>query len=351
MENSSMESTLDTIAMHGFNPVHLAIFLVFVMPLWFISVAGNAVILVSICRYKTLHRPSYYLIAALSLSDITYPLIAFAPATYLAFVKNHLTCMPIEQFYLLLPSSISTVASFTMLVTLSAERYCSIAFPIFHRKAVTSRRVFGITVLNWVICVLASPALLYPYSDNELHAFSSCSPYTLRFIIIVTCFGFSGLIFLSAFNLHFLVLIKRRFRTHVTRNKSPQENKTTRSVKNTYSSGTKASKAVSIIVAFFTLCWLPETLYLILEGINYRRDTTIPVVQVGRKVYVAIFVLNGAINPLVYARQVPHFRSAWRKLLGKPTNRVTNITQRHAMNMKVNTVSQNQMRLESVHML
>ena len=78
METSLLKNQTLDIGIYQFHPLHLTLYLVLMIPLWFIDVIGNVLVLLCVYREKQLRRPSFYLVAALSLADITF----LSSATY-----------------------------------------------------------------------------------------------------------------------------------------------------------------------------------------------------------------------------------------------------------------------------
>ena len=313
--------TFNAEMVYQFHPVHLIVYLLVGIPLWFFNVIGNALVLICVYREKNLHKPSFYLVAALSLSDMCFPLLGFVPLTYTAFVKNPSVCTPVVQFYAMVPGHMVAMTSFLTMVTLSAERYCSIAFPIFHRKSVTTRRIGGAIVFNYIMSG-ATAITLYPFAN---YTNPSCPPFPFEFAIMVSISGVIGLVPLTLLNIHLLILIKRRVRSETLRRTHPSSTELESTVdRNARNASTKASKAVSIVVGVFILSWLPQMLCLFIEAVNYKRVVNLALLEFGRKSFILVFVLNGAVNPIVYARQIPLFRSAFRKLLRPPNNQINN---------------------------
>ena len=306
------------ISIYKFSSLHLTLYLVVTLPLWFINVGGNILVLLCVYREKQLRRPSYFLIAALSLADVTFPIFGYIPTTYQAFAKNPLVCDPLVQSFLSTPSTFAGFTSFLTLVALTSERYLSIAFPVLHRKTVTTRRVLALAIFNWTLsacmCVAAYP--FRPSSQERLY----CVPFQFGILMIAVPFGFVGLILLSSLNAHLLILIKRRLRKDAERNAISRSSE---AEVRRGSMNAKASKAVSTVVIFFVISWLPVTLFLLLEAVNYTISVDYTLLEVGRKLLSVAFLVNGAINPIVYARQSPQFRSAFKKRFGRSSNQVS----------------------------
>ena len=326
MEPSLERNQTLNIGTYEYHPLHLTLYLVFTIPLWLLDVIGNVLVLLCVYREKQLRRPSYYLVAALSLADVAFPVFGYVPTTYNIFNKDPWVCDPVIQFYLLIPSNTAAFASFLILITLTSERYLSIAFPVYHRKTVTTRRVFAVVAFNSILsaftCITLYP--MKPSSSQRLY----CAPFQLVYLATAVPFGFIGLILLFFLNAHLLILIKRRLRKEAERNASENSDVQIRR----RDMNAKASKAVSTVVIFFVICWLPVTLFLLMEAVNYTIYVNVTLLEVGRKSFSAVFLINGAINPIVYARQSPQFRSAFRKLLGRQSNQVLDVTEVQTMN-------------------
>ena len=319
MMGGSMDfnNTEDVCSFH-FSSLHLTLYLVVTLPLWFMNVVGNSFILLCVYQEKQLRRPSYFLIAALSVADITVPFFGYITTTIQEFVKNPWVCDPFVQSFLSTPSTFAGFTSFLTLVALTSERYMSIAFPVLHRKTVTTRRVLAVVTFNWILSACACVAG-YPFRPSTLQRLY-CAPFQLGILAIAVPFGFVGLILLSSLNAHLLILIKRRLRRDAERHTASQSSEAEIRRGNM---NCKASKAVSTVVIFFVISWLPITLFLLSETLNHTIDVNCTFLEVGRKLLSVSFIVNGAINPIVYARQNPQFRSVFKKRFGRPSTQVS----------------------------
>ena len=337
MENTTVATVvqLDDEIYRDITPFPLAVFLVVVIPVWIVNVVGNALVLVCVFRDKKLHRPSYYLVGALSLADISYPLLGFGPMTYALLVHSPHVCTARIQYLLMATGNILVTVSFFTLLLLTAERHCSIAFPIFHRKVVTNRRISAAVVCLW-FCSAAATIVMYPFARNDTAA-PLCGPFSFEFAGMVCGFGFIGLVGLSFLNGHLLFLLRKRTRKIVERQNLALNGAAQNSVRNDIAS-TKATKTVTIVVTFFILCWLPATTCCVFEFISYKLLVRYEILEIGRRAFVVLFTINGAINPVVYARQNPHFRAAFRKILGRETNQVSHSEKTSSQGMSLNAI-------------
>ena len=266
MEGSIELNKTEDLMIYHFNYLHLTVYLIFTIPLWCINVVGNVLVLLCVYREKQLRRPSYYLIVALSLADIAFPLFGYVPLTYRTFIRTYRTCDPAIQFYLLIPTITAAFASFQTLLTLTSERYLSIAFPVYHRRTVTTRRVLALVVFHWILSALTSCVSAYPFKPPTLRRLY-CVPFQMSYLVITLPFGIIGLLLLSSLNAHLLFLIRRRLRKEAERKATSQKDD---AQIRRGSMNAKASKAVTIVVIFFVICWLPAILLLLLEAVNYK---------------------------------------------------------------------------------
>ena len=78
----------------------------------------------------------------------------------------------------------------------------------------------------------------------------------------------------------------------------------------------KAINNLTIVVGAFAICCVPFAIYLLF--VSRRSDPVTepsPVVEFLRVIFLAMMVVNSAINPVIYALKFPQYSKSFRKLL------------------------------------
>ncbi|XP_062258262.1 olfactory receptor 6N2-like [Platichthys flesus] len=145
---------------------------VFSLLLYSFIVSANLVIILVISRERSLHKPMYMFIAALSINSL-YGSTGFFPRFLMDLVSDshlisRLACF--TQIYV-----IYTYASyeFTILGIMAYDRYVAVCQPLHYHRQMTSRTVFNLLVSAWffptffITAVIPLSAVL-PLCGNEI---------------------------------------------------------------------------------------------------------------------------------------------------------------------------------------
>ena len=119
------------------------------------TIALNTITILACWKSKELRkRKSYFLIALLSLNDLTIGILG-GPSVVTLTVKTLIQKSHCTTFILFEFTARGLIGlSFTTLFLLNLERYCSIVHPFFHRAEVTKLRLFGMTLVLWSLAIL-----------------------------------------------------------------------------------------------------------------------------------------------------------------------------------------------------
>ncbi|XP_037646589.1 olfactory receptor 6N2-like [Sebastes umbrosus] len=145
---------------------------VFCLLLYSFIVCANLVIILVISRERTLHEPMYIFIACLSVNSL-YGSTGFLPRFLMDLLSDtHLISRPacLTQIYI-----IYTYASYelTILGIMAYDRYVAVCHPLHYHRKMTSKTVFKLAALAWIVPAFGITTCIYlaarlPLCGNEI---------------------------------------------------------------------------------------------------------------------------------------------------------------------------------------
>ena len=304
-------------------PLYIAVIFTVHIPLWILNVGGNSLVIISVYREHNLRQPTYLLIAALAIADIFLPLFAYPPSIYAVMVENQYTCSAGTRTYFFFLTYACAAASFFHIMAITFERYIGVTKPLHYRIIVTNRRIFGLSIVMWVMSFLLAFASL-PIGRNiedPLRPVCTLPEPSSLFSFLVFCCCIMGMVFISVVYIHIYLVARRHWTLmrnvrkkaamlcnlkKVGRDESESEDDDDADL--------KATKTIGIIVAFFVLCYLPMSLRYLFEGIRSSMHLSRAVWIFIKRFSETFGLLNGAINPIVYSQQNSNFRQAFKNI-------------------------------------
>lgn len=310
-------------------PLYITIILIIHGPLWILNVGGNSLVVLAVYRERNLRRPTYALIAALATADIVFALFAYPPSIYAVIVENRYTCAVGTRKYFFVLTYVCATASFFHIMAITFERYIGISKPLRYHEIVTMRRIVYLEAFIWTTSLLIGASAVFKESDNDpmrpdCKRSTTSSPFSLVSFLLLSV----GFLVITLVYLHIYRIARRHWRDMQAERKKALAlgNKKTQNFDSQTSSDDtqfKATKTIGIIIVFFVICWLPTATRYFFEGIGasvYVSWTTWILVK---RISETFWLLNGVINPLVYARRNSQFRHAFKDIIKCSVKRYT----------------------------
>ncbi|XP_010870033.1 sphingosine 1-phosphate receptor 3a [Esox lucius] len=259
-------------------------------------VLENITVLLALWRNKRFHSRMYYLIGNLALSDLL---------AGVAYVVNIFTSGR-QTYFLTPPQWLAREGS--MFVALSASTFSLLAIGIErHMTMVRLRpceasgrgRLLGLLGACWAVSVLLSalPSLGW----NCLEHLASCSTVLPLYQKSYVAFCISVF---SALLVAIIILYIRIYRLVTSSGRRVSSRPSERSL--------ALLRTVVIVLGLFVFCWAPLFLLLLLDvGCSPKLCPVLYQVDW----FIALAVLNSALNPLIYTLSSREMRAAFFKLL------------------------------------
>lgn len=282
---------------------------------------GNAVVLVSIIKTRSLQTLSNFFLASLSTADLVVGLIInplYITVTSLGVWTN--TTHPLYKMenFMWIQSLIATTFS---LAAVSVDRYIAVTRVFRYQEIMTKSRCITSIVFIWLFSVVFASSTLYTPETNSSLLWTICliSSFGLPFIVIIFCY--------------FHILKTSRYQARRIASLHSHDVKKRKDVLRNH----KATYTIGIIILVFVSFFTPNFVFSIL-ALTTSNNCTMN--RIYRNWLWSLWILftSSAINPWIYAIRSTEFRTAMKRVLRfKKSNVVTfsrghqGSTGRHAM--------------------
>ena len=261
-----------------------------------VTIIGNAIFFVTISYTPSLHTPSNVLLACLSLSDILVGVLCQPLFIAVILQPSQPCCMRLDQVYnftfLVLAGT-----SFSLLVLITGDRFLAIFYPFKYIEFASCRKSTYIAIVVFTACLLyaAMDALFYKRAQ-------------ILFILVET----SLMILTLSFNVISYILIYRVIH---------QKRRTVRAVEKSdelsHRQTNRTDRVKTNTVAFILLAFIGCTTPYIANATQMLLYYTKQIKFMPHFMEWTdfLFLLNSAINPLIYFLRRSDFRQAAKRLL------------------------------------
>ncbi|KAF7703097.1 sphingosine 1-phosphate receptor 1 [Silurus meridionalis] len=280
--------------------------LLFIIVCCFI-ILENVLVLLTIWRTKKFHKPMYYFIGNLALSDLLAG-VAYT-ANILLSGANTNKLSPTQWFFREGSMFVALAASVFSLLAIAIERHLTMLKMKLHNSGNTCR-VFMLISTVWLIAAILGglPVMGWNCIDSMKNCSTVLPLYHKTYILFCTTV-------FSVILMAIVVLYARIYALVRTRSR----NLVFRKVSNGRGSGNKSSeksmallKTVIIVLSCFIACWAPLFILLLLDVACEIRSCD---VLYKAEWFLALAVLNSAMNPLIYTLTSNEMRRAFLKML------------------------------------
>lgn len=263
----------------------------------------NIFVLLTIWKTKKFHRPMYYFIGNLALSDLLAG-VAYTANILLSGSKTY-TLTPVQWFLREGSMFVALSASVFSLLAIAIERYITMLKMKLHNGS-NSFRSFLLISACWVISVILGGLPIMGW--NCINILSSCSivlPLYHKHYILFCTTVFTGLL------LSIVVLYCRIYILVRTRSRRLTFRKNTAKATRSSEKSLALLKTVIIVLSVFIVCWSPLFILLLLDVRCKVRSCPI---LLQAEYFLVLAVLNSATNPIIYTLTNKEMRRAFVKI-------------------------------------
>ena len=259
---------------------------------------GNALILVALRKESTLGSPSKLLLQSLATSDFCVGMLSdpLAAIYWVSAIKEHWSvCYYAFSPTIVVNSALCTVSLLTT-SAMSVNRLLALSLGMRYSETVTTKRVYGIIIMFWVLATAASAVYV------------RSSQFTTRFIQTVLIICLSASVFSHTMIFFNLRQHRTRVQDRCSREDPPIACSSLRSEASRIAKYKKAVSSVLWIQLALLICYLPYTVIVALRlSIQGELSQTLVLSQQ----YAGVFVLvNSSLNPLLYCWKILEVRQA-----------------------------------------
>ena len=253
------------------------------VPLIFISILGNAVVLAAIKRTPSIRSASMILLCSLAVSDLLVGVIGQP-----IYIGDLLTQnSSISQLSIMVGFSVCTVSLLTI-TAISVDRLLAVHFHLRYPTLVTKSRVKYILAVIWLISFIVSGFNLW--SKRVYHL--------LIAPVILICLAISTCCYIRIYQIvhRHQSVIQAQERSVQSKNNEGDDVhviELRKSVLNTF-----------VFYIALIICYIPAYILLTLNGLLYMRW------QPEWNFATAVIFVNSAVNPFLYFWRLPKLRNA-----------------------------------------
>ncbi|XP_006009976.1 sphingosine 1-phosphate receptor 1 [Latimeria chalumnae] len=264
----------------------------------------NIFVLLTIWRTKKFHRPMYYFIGNLALSDLLASVVY--TANILLSGANTYKLTPTQWF----------VREGSMFVALAASVFSLLAIAIERHETMlkmklqpygNSCRVFLLISACWVVSLILGGLPIMGWNCmSDLHYCSTVLPLYHKHYILV-CITVFTLLLLAIVVLYVRIysLVRTRSRSFTFRKNATKSSKNSEKYMALF-------KTVVIVLTTFIVCWAPLFVLLLLDVACKVKTCK---VLYSAEYFLVLAVLNSAVNPIIYTLTSREMRRAFLRIL------------------------------------
>ncbi|XP_018608890.1 sphingosine 1-phosphate receptor 1-like [Scleropages formosus] len=265
----------------------------------------NAMVLLTIWRTKKFHKPMFYFIGNLAFLDLLSGISYITNILLSGSYTFKLT--PTEWFVREGSVFVALTASVISLLAIAVERYLTMIKMQLQSSGKTWR-AFLIIGICWVIAAFFGSMPIMGW--NCIDRMSSCSTVLPLYhkTYILFCISLFTLILMTIVALYIRIyVIVQSHGRNLAVNKAPNDHSDKLSEKSH-----ALLRTVIIVLSCFITCWTP---LFIIFAVDVVCDTGKCQILYELKWFLALAVLNSAMNPLIYMFTSKQIRSAFLRLL------------------------------------
>lgn len=266
---------------------------------------GNSLVCVAIARNSRFHTPTYILIFALAMTDISMSLASMPLTVGVLISGRWIYGEQVCQFQGPFPLTLAVI-SLQLMVLIAVNRYLCVIKPDLYRRVFTKKKTISLAVgVCLLACLSTLSPLIYAREGYQFHAGKSYCAFAMeQNFIFALCMG---LAFISS---PFIIMscLYCRIYFSVRNAVFPQSNESQRNV---HVQEVKVTKTLAAVLFGFSCCWIP---IMVIDQLDM--SNRVPVLP--RRVYYIYGVLiymSSAINPLLYALMNRTFRAEYKRIV------------------------------------
>lgn len=296
----------------------------FLITLNILSLIGNTLVCISVCKNTRLRTTTNLYIIALAVSDLLSAVFVMPISASVLIAGNWIVGGTLCQLHAFFSLFVIYVSPVTMGLT-AVNRYVRICkSDQLYKRLFSARKSRALLAFVWsfVACYTVVPRLFGLQAYEFVPGYAQCSiahlsgtGKSIHYGIVLTLFFLTPLIS-TTFSYTKVAKMIRQHNASATATIQRRESARERSRKWRKSKGItnheiKLSKSLFAVVFAFMICWVPFWIIVIL-----RRFRLVAMMPRNVELFcMFLFYLSNTINPFIYAGMNPAFRREFRKIV------------------------------------
>ncbi|XP_039564657.1 5-hydroxytryptamine receptor 7 isoform X3 [Passer montanus] len=274
-----------------------------------LTIAGNCLVVISVCFVKKLRQPSNYLIVSLALADLSVALavMPFVSVTDLIggeWIFGRLFC----NVFIAMDVMCCTASIMTLCV-ISIDRYLGITRPLTYPVRQNGKCMAKMILCVWLLSASITLPPLFGWAQNvndeKIYKAARRSAAKHKFT------GFPRLEEMEGISVNGLVKLHKESEECTNFSRLLKHDKKNISI---FKREQKAATTLGIIVGAFTVCWLP--FFLLSTARPFICGTACSCIPLWvERTFLWLGYANSLINPFIYAFFNRDLRTTYRNLL------------------------------------
>ncbi|XP_026022774.1 adenosine receptor A1-like isoform X2 [Maylandia zebra] len=266
------------------------------------SVVGNVLVVLVVYENRALRNATFCFIVSLAMADIAVGLLVIPLAIVISvgYYTQFYTCLFLSCLILMI-----TQSSIFSLLAIAIDRYLRVKIPTRYSIIVTNGRAFVAICLSWILSFLTGLVPMIGWNNRDTANRSNASEICCQFTAVIRMdymVYFNFFVCVAPPLLIMITLYVEIFR--VIRKQLNRRAEATCDGDKYFRKELKLAKSLALVVFLFALCWLPIH---IMNCVTLFCPNCIN--PIASKVGIFMSHVNSALNPLVYAFKMKHFRA------------------------------------------
>ena len=278
-----------------------------------VSLDGNLLIGIIVCKTKTMRRTINYLIVNMAVSDLLFPIFVF-PAIITDmnggswFFNSQAFCKMV-----MLLQYLSSLVSIESMVLIAVDRFEAVVFPLAP-PIISSKRCLFLILASWIVASALSVPTFFAYKPVEFTGQFRCSwrwkEAPIRYYNHGIRIVFAAISFAFIVILYSIILFKLKSQKIPGEQSANSEEQRARRQRNVV-------KMAIAIVSGFALCWGPVTVYSFLNVFVWSNTIRLSCsITFYKGIAQLIGLANCALNPCICFTFSGNYRQGLKRLLG-----------------------------------